>query len=443
MASKRKYRVGRIISLVAAAAVLLAGTAVGARFLIKRGGGDASPSSAPASSEVKLPDPVTVTLGCTGDLLIHDPILSAYKPSGYDFTDMFRYVAGDFAAYDYMVANLEVTLAGPERPYSGYPVFSSPDTLVDAARLSGIDMLLSANNHSYDTGLAGFNRTVEVLNASGLDHIGTRAVGDKPYLVKNIGGITFGLVNYTYETGRAGGAKTLNGIRLAEESAPLINSFTYADLESFYAELSGYVEEMRSAGAEAVILYIHWGDEYRLQPNDWQKKMAIRIADAGVDVIVGGHPHVVEPLEVVTGETGRQAVCLYSMGNAVSNQRKERMDFNTGHTEDGVIFETSFTKNPDGSVVLSAVDIVPTWVWLHTDTSRHYQILPLHPGADWKTEFGLPDATAEAAKASYERTMALVGEGLEQVRTEYRQTDLRNGAAGSTSSAGSATTSEN
>lgn len=370
-------------------------------------------------------EPISVTLGATGDILIHNPILQAYSASGYDFTDMFRYVSPYFSKYDYMVANLEVTLGGDVRDYTGYPVFNTPDSIVDAAQQSGIDMFLTANNHCYDTGKTGFNRTVEVLKQKNADHIGTRAQEDLPYLVKDIKGIKFGMINYTYETPRSNGRKTLNGIALQSESEKLVNSFNYNDLNSFYNELSSYIDDMKADGAEVVILYIHWGDEYKLAPNSYQKSMAKRIADLGVDVIIGGHPHVVEPVEIIKSDvTGKQTVCLYSLGNAVSNQRISFMNLKTGHTEDGMIFETTFIKKYDGTITLDKINIVPIWVNMHTDSSKHYHMLPLDKSLDWQSTFNINASTAATAQKSYERTMDIVGSGLSQFDGEYLKHNL-------------------
>lgn len=391
---------------------------------VSEAGQNSDNSKAPVSSEPER-QPISVTLGCTGDILIHSPILKAYKTSsGYDFNDIFKYISPYFKKYDYMVANLEVTLAGDSKAYDGYPTFNSPDSLLDAMKQNGVDMLLTANNHCYDTGKLGFNRTVEVVNAN-FDHIGTRTPEALPYLVKDINGIKFGLINYTYETNPYNGRKTLNGLAMSTECEDLVNSFNYNDLDSFYAELEGHITSMRNAGAEAIILYIHWGNEYKVKPNSYQTTIAKKIADLGVDVIVGGHPHVVEPIEIIESEvTGKQTVCLYSLGNAVSNQRIAQMNLKTGHTEDGVIFETTFVKNPDDTVVLDKINIVPIWVNMHTDTSKHYHMLPLDKSIDWTSTFNINATTLKHCEDSYKRTMDLVGDGLEKFTTDYRKVNL-------------------
>ena len=376
------------------------------------------------------PEPIvevsTATVAVTGDLLMHSPIITGSYDSSlneYDFNDIFTYFSKYVSKADYAIANLETTLRGTEggASYSGYPTFNCPDTIADAVKNAGFDMLLTANNHSYDTALKGFKRTVSVLDEKGIEHIGTySSETDKKYVVKNINGINIGMICYTYQTGDGSDGRVyLNGIRLAEEATNLVNAFSYSKLDEFYAEMNGHIQSMKADGAEAVVLYIHWGDEYKLKANTNQEEIAQQMCNLGVDVIVGGHPHVVEPIDLLTSETdpGHKTVCLYSMGNAVSNQRSERMNLKTGHTEDGVLFSYTFSKYSDGTVMLKDVNVLPTWVNMFTSKKtgrRVYQIIPLdYTISDrWKTEFDLSDASAAAAEKSYERTVAIVGEGL-------------------------------
>ena len=174
---------------------------------------------------------------------------------------------------------------------------------------------------------------------------------------------------------------------------------------------------MKAAGAKAIVMYIHWGEEYQLKANANQTAIAQALCDLGVDVIVGGHPHVVQPVELLTSTTDpdHKTVCLYSMGNAISNQRRENMNLNTGHTEDGVLFSFTFAQYSDGEVLLDSVEILPTWVWLGTiDGSKEYRILPLDQDVeDWAAAFNISESAAASAQSSYQRTMDLVGEGIE------------------------------
>lgn len=418
-----KIWIGVIVGLLAAA------LAAGLFFLLPRQTNEAAQvsSSAPSSS-APLPDPVTVTIGSTGDMLIHQPILTAHKKSdgSYDFSEIFTYAEPYFSSYDYMVANLEVTCAGDSRAYTGYPCFNSPDSLITALKNSGIDLLLTANNHSFDTGTAGFWRTQQVIQDAGLHNIGSFTEAGKPYRVQNIKGVQIGMINYTYETPTTVGRKALNGIRLSTEAQGFINSFAYDKLDEFYAHLETNIAAMYADGAEVIMVYMHWGNEYQTAPNTNQKKIAQKLCDLGVDVIVGGHPHVIQPIEILESDaSGKQTVCLYSMGNAVSNQRASNMNLKTGHTEDGMIFETSFTKQSDGSVILSDIDVIPTWAnRFETKNGRRYRIIPLKKDGEWSDAYYAISRKTEM-KNSYDRTEKLVREGLEAFATDYRHGDLR------------------
>lgn len=368
----------------------------------------------------------TASVGSAGDILVHTPILwNAQKSDGsFDFTNIVPQVKSYMSAFDYMSVNLEVTCGGTEAgKYDGYPAFNIPDTILDAFKGAGVDMMLTANNHAYDTGAKGMLRTVKVLKEKGIDALGTREnIADKDYIVKDINGIKIGMVCYTYEneSGTAG-RKSINGRLMTAEASPLIKSFNYNNLPAFYADAANTFNEMKQDGAEAVIYYIHWGNEYQRTPNKYQKDIAQRLSDIGADVIVGGHPHVVQPFETLKGVNGNETVCIYSTGNFVSNQRIEAMDNQkTGHTEDGMIFGVTFQKWSDGKITLSDVNILPTWVNLKTVSGKRvYEIAPLDISvSDWTT-FGLTGSKINKAKASYNRTMALVGEGLNNYRTSH------------------------
>ena len=263
-----------------------------------------------------------------------------------------------------------------------------------------------------------------------MSYIGTRKSDrDKRYRVADVGGIPVGLINYTYQAARADGKPSLN-LLLEDAAVPLVNSFDYRRLDDFYNELAGELAAMRRDGALATVVYIHWGNEYRTTPNKQQRAIAQKLCDLGVDVIIGGHPHVVQPLEILTAPDGGRTVCLYSMGNAVSNQRIYRASIKTGHTEDGVLFSVTFRRTGDGPVQISGVDVLPTWVNLYRDGDRDvFQIVPLDTAKDWRTAFDLDRPAAGPADTgndgpanaenSYERTMALVRDGLEAFRSAF------------------------
>lgn len=362
----------------------------------------------------------SATVVNTGDLLIHGPVLNgAYNSAdgSYDFTDIFSQVKKYFGEADLAVANLEVTLGGEESgKYKGYPAFNTPDSLIDAAKDAGIGLLLTANNHCYDTGIFGVRRTIDVLENKGISHIGTRrADTESTYFIKSVNGVKIGMTAYTYENTAPEGRKSINGNIISTEANALINSFSYDRLDSFYTEAEQMIKDMKDAGADAVVFYMHWGEEYQLTQNTWQKTIAQKLCNFGVDIIVGGHPHVVQPIDLLTSEDSQNTtVCIYSLGNAVSNQRKENINScPTGHTEDGMLFYYTFDKYSDGTTVLSGVDIIPTWVNKYKGGGGYlYTIYPLQSSADGSTLFGFTGDTASKASASFERTKAIVAQGL-------------------------------
>jgi poly-gamma-glutamate synthesis protein (capsule biosynthesis protein) len=393
------------------------------------------PTEAPTNPTEKPTDPIdpgitvtgSATIGATGDMLMHMPcVRPALQADGsYDFGSYFANFSSYVQAVDYAVANLETTLAGTGNgyKYSGYPNFNCPDGIIPSLKSAGFDMMLTANNHTYDTRSIGFFRTQEIIAQNGLDHIGTKPDTETDsYLIKNINGIQVGMICYTYETDAATDKISLNGnAPLKDEEESLINVFLKDDVAGFSKDLAANIADMEADGAEAVVLYIHWGEEYQTKQNNQQKAMAQAACDLGVDVIVGGHPHVIQPLDLLTSTTddSHKTVCLYSTGNALSNQRISEMNLKTGHTEDGIFFSFTFVKYSDGTVRVENVEVLPLWINLHSSTGKTvYDILPLDKAVtDWKTAFKLTDNTLTQANNSYDRTMKIVGAGLEKINS--------------------------
>ena len=374
----------------------------------------------------------TATIASVGDMLMHKPVFnSVYNDATgeYELNRMFTYIYDYFYGADLAVGNLETTLAGLDNgyPYSGYPNFNCPDSIIDAMKHTGFDVVLTANNHSYDTRTIGLRRTLEVIQQRELAYLGTKLdAEEKDYIVADCNGIRIGLLCYTYEDGSGDPEKYApNGHVMTKEDSKLINCFNYGDLSTFYADVADNMAAMEEEGAEAIMIYMHWGDEYQLSPNSNQKAIAQELCNLGIDVIVGGHPHVVQPTQLLTSETDAQqkTLCIYSVGNAVSNQRLGNISYvNTAHTEDGVLFNVTFAKYSDGTVLIESAQAMPTWVnkCYDADWNTRYYILPLDDTVeDWKTSFDLTDSTLKQAEASYERTIALVGAGMEEANAYY------------------------
>lgn len=378
----------------------------------------------------------TATVLSTGDILMHGKVINSGKQDdgSYNFDSIFQYVKSYSQAADFSVANLETTLCGTDNgyAYAGNPKFNCPDAIVDSLKGAGFDMLLTANNHADDTSLVGYKRTLNVVREKGLDTLGTYLSADEQkWTIEEVNGIKIGMVCYTYSDGFSqNGYPLLNYNEVGENG--ILNYFTYDKLPEFYTQLQGYLDEMQAAGAEATVVYLHWGEEYKWKtgegPNANQTAMAQKLCDMGVDVIVGGHPHVVQPVDLLQSGTDAEhkTIVLYSMGNAVSNQRKEEMQQSepTGHTEDGVLFCVTFAKYSDGSVFVDSAELIPTWVNMHANSgSTEYNILPLEEStaAQWQAQFGLTDTQLTNAKASFDRTQALTLTGMEKVQSYLAQ----------------------
>ena len=388
-----------------------------AALIIHKASAPSIPSQSTASEQKEEIKESCAKVLSTGDIMVHTPQLSGAKLQNgeYDFSAFFKEASETFKNYDLNIANLEVTFGGTESgKFDGYPKFNTPDSLADAIKNSGLNFLLTSNNHSYDTGLYGLKRTAQVLREKGIEFIGTRETAENPiYTVKEVNDIKIGMANFTYETsGSSPGRKYLNGSVIAEEANNLISSFSYSHIEDFYLEAEQTILAMKQKGAEFIVFYMHWGEEYQLSANTWQKSIAQRLSNLGVDIIIGSHPHVIQPVELIYSEGGNHTtICLYSTGNAVSNQRQEIMDScPTGHTEDGLFFTYTLRKYGD-EVTLQSIDIIPTWVNKYLENGGYkYTIYPL----DNIEKYGFNATALSKAQKSYERTKQLVKSGLNE-----------------------------
>ncbi|MBP3684272.1 MAG: CapA family protein [Oscillospiraceae bacterium] len=379
----------------------------------------------PAEPETVI---ATATIATQGDLLMHSPVFGSAQQSdgSYNFENIFKYSRDLVASFDYAIANLETTFGGPEHPHVGNQNFCCPDALATNAKEYGYDMFLTANNHSGDSMGDGLIRTLDVTRAAGLATLGSQYPGENRYSIVEINGIKIGMVAYTWAFSGDGSKFSLNGL-LAIKDEGQMNYFTKQNPDKLYNELGPIMEAMKAEGAEATMLFIHWGEEYDIHENEAQRKMAQKICDIGFDVIVGGHAHVVQPMALLesTVDPGHKTMCIYSLGNAVSNQRTGVSDkFPRGYTEDGMFFTVTFEKYSDGKVYPAGVDVIPTWVNMHSNNGkREYNILPLLKDQEgtWQETFQMKDDQFNSAVKSWDRTMGVVGEGLEACRNYLAQ----------------------
>ncbi len=248
----------------------------------------------------------TVNLMFVGDAMQHAPqITAAEQPGGtYDYTPCFQYIEEDVRWADLAVVNLECPLGG--KPYTGYPCFSAPDSYAERLRDVGFDLLLTANNHCLDRRDKGLVRTCQALDSMNIAHIGTYRDAQErsqrlPYIV-NIKGIKVAFLDYTYGT---------NGIRIQGEVV-----VDFIDQQRIAEDIA----LARKRGADAICVNMHWGIEYTLKPVAEQRTLADFLVTQGVDLIIGGHPHVVEPMEMrYSKEYDKNVLLVYSLGNFISN----------------------------------------------------------------------------------------------------------------------------
>ena len=265
------------------------------------------------SNPLVIPDNETVSLIFVGDVMGHIPqVDAAYNPQNdsYNYDVCFKWVKPYIKKADFAVANLEVPIAG--KPYSGYPAFSSPDALLDALKNAGFDILLTGNNHVLDRGQFGMERTIRQLHKRKFLFAGSyidQTQRDSLYpIILHSKGLKIAVLNCTYGT---------NGNEVQEPA--LVN---YIDT----VEIINDLNEANKLGADFKIMTIHWGTEYELQANEYQRKMAQFFVNHGINLIIGSHPHVVQNAETLYGKDNIPVPVFYSLGNFISNQRQANSD---------------------------------------------------------------------------------------------------------------------
>ena len=306
------------------------------------------------SSDTEQPEEKHLTLLIAGDLMQHMPqIKAAQKPDGsYNYDECFAGIKSKVEHADAAIVNFETTLAGP--PYSGYPQFSAPDDFLRGVIHTGFDILLTANNHCVDTHRKGLERTLTMMDSLKVAHLGTYRNKEErekhyPFLLEK-NGVRIVLLNFTYDT---------NGIPVPEPCIVNLLDTT---------EIAVDLQKAREMNPDVIIALPHWGEEYQTLPSKAQRDMAQWLLEHGVDHIIGGHPHVAQPLELL--DEGRHLVA-WSMGNLVSNQSKP-------YTYGGYMVQLDFTKK-DSITTLCDHSYTLYWVSRPPDCGYRHQhrILPI------------------------------------------------------------------
>lgn len=363
----------------------------------------------------------------TGDLMFHMPIVnSAWTGDGYDFHSVFQYITPYLSTAHLTAAPLETTFAGFSEGITGEPWFNSPDEIAPTLKKAGFDYLLTATEHAYDSDVSGLLRTLNVVRSAGLTPLGTVDGADSPrWTVQTVGGIGVGMAAFTKATIGDDGSVDVGTLTADSAAAVYLNAFDPENPSRFYTEVEGMLDSMEASGAEASVLFLHWGDDYTTHPSSAQRTIAQKLCDLGVDVIVGSHPHVVQPVDLLTStlDPDQTTLVIYSAGTLLSNLRADNTDVISGHTEDGLLCHFTLSRYNDNSVRVSSLSLMPTWTAVYgSGENQAFCILPLDSAVtDWALTYDLNDAQLSAAKSSYNRTMAIVTSGYNGVNHELSQ----------------------
>lgn len=325
-------------------------------------------------------DTLRLSLLFVGDIMQHDSqIKAAYNygasATSYDYAPCFQFVKPYFESVDLAIGNLELTLAGP--PYKGYPQFSAPDELAIALKEAGMDVLVTANNHSVDRGKKGIDRTIEMLDSLKILHTGTfrdtvDRMNDYPLIIEK-NGFKLALLNYTYGT---------NGITVTKPN--VVNMLDTALIRKD-------IRKAKESNPDFIIVFTHWGSEYQSQPSVPQKRITEFCFKHGVQLVIGSHPHVLQPME---WRKDRNQLVTYSLGNFVSGQRDR-------YKNGGAMMQVNLTKIMQDSLIsttsIDSAGYILEWVYRTADAAKNYYVLPV-PAFENDTTGFIKD---EASKLSF------------------------------------------
>lgn len=310
------------------------------------------------------PEPITFTLTSLGDSLCHNTqYWDAYnsKTNAYNFSYVYEDIKNYTLSSDITIGSLETTFAGKEKGYSNYPTFNTPDSLATALKDIGVDVVSLAGNHALDYGYNGLCRTIDVFDNIGLSHLGTYKTAEEQekILIKDVKGVKIAFLNYTYGT---------NGIPLPSGKEFCVNLIDKDFIKK-------QINQAKEKDVDMIVACMHWGTEYRTTANSEQKNLANFLFENGVDIILGNHPHVLEPMEKKTitlqDGTTKDVFVVYALGNFTADQRDEI-------TRDSAILNLTITKNSDGKISIDKVNYVPIYMYKNTNVSTHkFKILDI------------------------------------------------------------------
>ena len=325
--------------------------------------------------EPEPPEPTVAVLAVCGDAMSHMPVTNdAWNGERYDYARIMAAAGPYVEAADYAVVNLETTLSGGP-PYSGYPAFNSPDDLARDLKALGFDLCLTANNHSLDRGFSGLSRTLDVLDGAGLAHVGTSRTQEernRGIVTADVGGVSVAFLGYTYGT---------NGIPIPKKHPYAINVFNTDYLTTLskpdWDRLAADLEAARAMETDLIAVMVHWGLEYKLEQNRYQEELADFLFENGADMVLGGHSHVPQPMELRTLPDGRQGFVCYSLGNFISSQTKPNTDTTA------VLTLTLTRDNETGEAQVTDYAYIPMYMLHRAEgASPRFELVDIHAALD-------------------------------------------------------------
>ncbi len=302
----------------------------------------------------------TVSFSVVGDLMVHSTQLnySRIDTTHFDFNPVFKFVKPYLSKSDFTFGNLETVIGGKEIGWKGYPKFNTPESFLAALKNAGFDLLFTANNHALDQGEYGVKKTIESIKQYGMNNTGTYRKGDKNYKILRKGLLKIAVVAFTYGT---------NGFNFSDTTSYLINIIRRKEVRNTLKKIR------ENDNPDLIIVYFHFGDEYKRTPSDFQLDYVNYAFRYGADLVIGSHPHVIQPIAWWKDkENLKGRFVAYSLGNFISNQTWRYSDC-------GMILNFTFSKNlKTGLATIKGINFLPTWVYKGLDETGKptYYILP-------------------------------------------------------------------
>ena len=335
---------------------------------------------------------VTISISVVGDLMCHGPQFeyARVEKDSFDFSPVYRNVKKYLESSDLTFGNLETVTAGKEsKGYTGYPFFNTPASYITALKEVGFDLLVTANNHSLDRSEKGILKTIDEISKRNLNYVGTyTSQPDRDSIrIFDVKGIKIAVLAYSYGT---------NGNPIPKGKNYLINLIDYELIEKD-------IHSAQGNGAELVLVHFHFGEEYKREPVQFQKDVVNKTIELGADIIIGGHPHVLQPVNFYKTQSAKldSGFVAYSMGNFFSNQRDRYKDA-------GMILTINIKKdNVNNKIEISEVKYLPTWVFKgNTTKGKEYLIMPSTNIAD--TTISLTKIENEKMNQAFDDTRYII-----------------------------------